>query len=160
MWTLLQSAPAIRIFIAAAAGLIVGLLLAWTYFRQRIWVMEQRMQDYAERRGALNAIDQKAVVCPVCLSRAMHRSNKRSLGVFFGRWIGRVPYRCSRCFHVSLHRSKTRYSLGKRIDTPGDLASERKQFADELRLTRKMKRLYPEMFESRTAAKRPEQRPH
>jgi hypothetical protein len=136
---------------------VAGSLLAWLYFRQRIWVMEQRLSDYAERRGALNLLEGKPLTCPICLSRALHRSNKRSVGVFFGRLIGRVPFRCSRCFHVSLHRSKTRYAQGKRIDTREELDTERKQFSEELRVTRKMTRLYPEMFEQRQGFKRPGQ---
>jgi len=159
MWTLLQSAPAHSIAIAVAGGLFAGWLLAWLYFRQRIWVMEERLVDYAERRGALNALEERGLVCPVCRSRALHRSNKRSVGVFFGRLTGRVPYRCARCFHVSLHWSKTRYWQGKQIDTRGSLTVERKQFAEELRVTRKMVRLYPEMFEPRQGAKSGDQRP-
>lgn len=159
MWTLLQSVPALRIAIAVAGGLFAGWLLAWLYFRARISVMEERLLDYAERRGALNALEEKTLVCPVCRSRVLHRSNKRSVGVFLGRLVGRVPYRCARCFQVSLHWSKTRYWQGKQIDTREELTAERKQFAEELRVTRKMTRLYPEMFEPRQGARRPGQRP-
>lgn len=158
MRNLFQDNPALSILIAAAGGLLAGLLLALFYFRERIWVMEQRLADYAERRGAVKALEVKAVVCPVCLSKAMHRSNKRSVGVLFGRFIGRVPYRCERCFNVSLHWSKLTYSVSKRLDTRDNLAAERKKFADELRLARKMRRLYPDMFETRTRMKHPEHR--
>ena len=158
MSSLLQSALAHSFAIAAAVGLLLGWLLAWLYFRTRIWVMEERLLDYAERRGALNALEEKRLVCPVCRSRALHRSNKHSLGVFFARFVGRVPYRCSRCFSVSLHWSKTRYWQGKQIDTRGDLTAERKQFAKELRITRKMVRLYPGKFEQRPGVKQSGQR--
>src|SRR5207253_9977998 len=64
MWTLMQSAPALSIAITFASGSLAGWLLAWLYFRLRIWVMEQRLSDYAERRGALNALEQKRLVWP------------------------------------------------------------------------------------------------
>src|ERR1700692_1096068 len=112
MWTLLQRAPAL-----IAGGLLGVWFLAWLYFRSRIWVMEERLLDYAERRGALNAIEERRLVCPVCHSHTLHRSNKHSLSVFLERFIGRAPYRCSRCFQVSLQWSKTRYWQSKQIDT-------------------------------------------
>jgi hypothetical protein len=137
--------------------MIAGWLLAWLYFRSRIWVMEERLLDYAERRGALNAIEERRLVCPVCHSRALRRSNKHSLSVFLGRLIGRAPYRCSQCFQLSLHWSKTRYWQSKQIDTRRVFTAERKRFAEELRVTRKMVRLYPDRFEARPGAKLPGQ---
>lgn len=155
MWRLLQGAPAHNLVIAIC-GLAAGWLLAWFYFRQRIRIMEMRLSDYSERREALYAADVKHLICPVCKSRAMHRSNKRSPGVLIGMMFGRVPFRCERCFVVSMHWARTAYAIGKHIDTPEKLKDERNKFTADLETARKMKRLYPEMFPPRDPLKPPD----
>jgi hypothetical protein len=105
------------VLVAAVGGSLAGWASAFLYFRQRIWVMEQRLTDYAARRLAVAALDAKGLICTVCKSRALHRSNKRTFGVVVGMAFGRFPYRCERCFSVSLHRGRTSYALAKRLDT-------------------------------------------
>ena len=156
MWRVLNEITGHPVYIGVTAGLISGWLLSWIYFRQRIWVMQQRLWDYTERRTAMHSLEDKRFVCPVCRSHSLHRSNKRSPGVFVGMLFGRAPYRCERCFHVSLQRARSLYSHAKRIDTYQELAVERKQFNAELQVARKMKRLYPEMFQPRAPLGRSE----
>jgi len=146
MWSLLHDASAHSVAIGVAAGLLAGWALGWFYFRQRIWVMQQRLSDYAERRNMLDSIEGNRLVCPVCKSRSLHRSSVRSFGVAVGMAFRRYPYRCERCFSISMHRGQTSYALGAKVDTQENLKTERKQFEVELQVARKMKRLYPEMF--------------
>lgn len=146
MWSLLHSALANNLAIASGGAFLAGFVFGWLFFRQRVWVMEQRLSDYAERWSRLDAIEVKRLVCPVCRSRALHRSSTRNFSVAVGRAFGRYPYRCERCFSVSLHRGSSTYTLAKRVDTYRDLDEERRQFEEDLRIAQKMKRLYPEKF--------------
>lgn len=154
MWKLLEMNQAQTVVSSIAGGFLLGWLLAWAYFRQRIWVMQQRLRDYSERRATISTFEEKRLTCPVCRSHSLHRSNKLNFSVITGMLFGRTPYRCERCFTVSLQKGPSLYARGKRVDTYGGLAGERQQFASDLRVARKMKRVYPQMFDPGSALKR------
>ena len=135
-------------WIGVAVGLFVGWLATWIFFRQRNWVMQQRLWDYEDRRSAVCVAEDKNLICPVCHSRSLHRSANRGFGVFIGLLFRRAPYRCERCFAVTLHYAPWLFEQGSRSNTYAALTQERKRFAADLQLARKMKRLYPDMFES------------
>ena len=142
---MLQRAAASELFlIAVAAGLIGGWIIAYIYFRQRIWVMEHRLSEYAERRMMI--LTANTPRCPKCNSRRLHRSKKRNITVYCHMLCGLTPYRCGRCYAISFFR-KSEYLQSRIIDTYENYVKERARFQAELRIARKMRRLYPEMFE-------------
>src|SRR5579884_1704444 len=132
MWRVVKQIPWEPVLIGMALGWFIGWLLTWVYYRQRMWVLHQRLWDYAERRSAFTNPEDKRLICPVCRSRSLHRSNRRSVATFIGILLGRAPYRCERCFNVSIHRAPWLNGEGKRVDSYDSLDRERRQFAEDL----------------------------